>query len=185
MDLATRLDQIWAEIRAVLDGLDEAAFQSTARAIHEAPRVFVAGAGRSGLLMRMFAMRLAQAGLAVHVAGDATTPALRTGDCLVIASGSGETASMRVLQEKARAAGGRILLLSYRPDSTLVQRADHALLFPVPLEPSRPGGLAGSQVLGSLFDQSAQLACALLVEQIIILRGESHEAMAARHANLE
>ena len=58
------------EVGAVLDG------------IHDARRVFVTGAGRSGLVARAFANRLMHLGMSVHVVGEVTTPAIERGDAL-------------------------------------------------------------------------------------------------------
>ena len=60
-------------------------------ALLSAKRVFVIGAGRSGLVAKAFAMRLMHLGLDIHVVGETITPALREGDILVVVSGSGET----------------------------------------------------------------------------------------------
>ncbi len=48
-------------------------------------------AERSGLMMRVFAMRLMHMGFESHVVGETLTPAVEKGDLLVIGSGSGET----------------------------------------------------------------------------------------------
>ncbi|HKP05968.1 MAG TPA: 6-phospho-3-hexuloisomerase, partial [Microbacterium sp.] len=57
--------------------------------ILSADRVFVGAAGRSGIALRMTAMRLMHLGLDVHLLGDVTTPAIGAGDVLLTASGSG------------------------------------------------------------------------------------------------
>ena len=72
------------------------------QAIHHSKRVFVAGKGRSGLFVRAFALRLMQMGLPVHVVDEVTTPAIMVGDLLIIASGSGETASLAQYAAQAR-----------------------------------------------------------------------------------
>ena len=41
-------------------------------AIDRSPSVFLSGAGRTGLMVRAFGMRLAQMGLRVHVVGETT-----------------------------------------------------------------------------------------------------------------
>lgn len=54
-------------------------------------RLFVIGAGRSGLVGRAFAMRMMQLGLNAFVVGETTTPALEKGDLLMTISRSGRT----------------------------------------------------------------------------------------------
>lgn len=185
MDMAARTGGILDEILVVLGGLDQAGFDRAVAGLTRAERVFVAGAGRSGLVMRMLALRLIQAGLTVHAAGDATTPAIGGGDLLVIGSGSGETDSMRTLAAVAREAGAEVLLLTHAPDSPLGKRADLILLLPVPHDQSRPGGLAGTQLLGTLFEQCLLLTADLLAAEVCARVGAAAADLQRRHANLE
>ena len=78
---------------AAAAGQDEAA-ERFVDLIGNAPRVDVHGAGRSGLALRMTAMRLMHLGKEVGVVGEVTTPAIRAGDVLLTASGSGTTGSI-------------------------------------------------------------------------------------------
>lgn len=202
-----RFDAILDEIRPVIAGMDPDAFAEAVAMLDAAPRVFLAGAGRSGLLMKMFAMRLMQAGCMAAVAGESTTPSIQRGDLLVIASGSGNTATMRALAETADRVGAALLLLTYAPDSSLAGKADHVLYLPVPLVDKgdaeaegrdgvvsgeegfggrdKPGTIRSSQILGTLFDQAVQFVSTLLVEGVARRRGETNLTMQARHANLE
>ena len=88
------LGLIHSEVLTAAGGLRRGDLADVVRLIGGAPRVFLAGAGRSGLVLRMAAMRLMHLGLDVHVAGDTTTPAIREGDLLIAASGSGTTAGV-------------------------------------------------------------------------------------------
>jgi Predicted sugar phosphate isomerase involved in capsule formation len=45
------------------------------------------GAGRSGLVAKAFAMRLMHLGMISYVVGETITPALQTGDLIVVLSG--------------------------------------------------------------------------------------------------
>ena len=67
-----------------------------------AKRVYVAGAGRSGIIARAFALRLLHLGYDVYVVGETITPALKPGDMLVVFSGSGETHSIASICETVR-----------------------------------------------------------------------------------
>ncbi|HCR83652.1 MAG TPA: 6-phospho-3-hexuloisomerase, partial [Lachnospiraceae bacterium] len=73
--------------------------------IQMAKRVFVAGAGRSGFVARAFSNRLMHLGLTVYFVGEPTTPSIQEGDLLIIASGSGETGSLKVMAAKAKEQG--------------------------------------------------------------------------------
>lgn len=72
--------------------------------IQQAERIFVVGAGRSGLSMRSAAMRLMHAGYTVFVVGEITTPAIGKGDLQITASGSGTTGSIVKAADPAAAA---------------------------------------------------------------------------------
>ncbi|HSP51806.1 MAG TPA: SIS domain-containing protein, partial [Cryobacterium sp.] len=91
---------------AVLPPLDRAA-----AALRAARRVFVLGAGRSGLALRMTARRLMHLGLDVHVVGEVTTPAIAAGDVLLVASGSGATAAVVRAAETGSASGARVIAI--------------------------------------------------------------------------
>ena len=52
-------------------------------------RIIVCGTGRSGLMLKSFAMRLMQIGYISYVVGETITPAIKEGDLLIVASASG------------------------------------------------------------------------------------------------
>jgi 6-phospho-3-hexuloisomerase len=88
-----------------------------------AGRVYVAGAGRSGLVAKAFAMRLMHIGYDSYVIGETITPALSGGDTLVIFSGSGETNSIYDVCETAKELGGRICLITATQKSRIADIA--------------------------------------------------------------
>lgn len=185
MGRSLRFDEVLGEIRPVLDGIRDEDISTVAQILADAPRVFVAGAGRSGLIVRAFAMRLAQAGLDVYVVGGCTTPAIKADDALFIVSGSGKTSTTRAIAECAKNVEARVLLATYTTKSPIATMADAVLEIPVPVDPNRPGGLAGTQALGTLFDQCLFLTCDVLAEAVAGIRGIGHDEMKNRHANLE
>ncbi len=99
------LDAIYRELTDIAAALPREEAGALARAIRRARRVFLGGMGRSGLMMRAFAMRLMQLGVEVHVVGDTTTPSIRRGDLLILGSrygrsGSGSTQMSRSLVKR-------------------------------------------------------------------------------------
>ena len=90
----------------------------------------MSGQGRSGLIMRMAAVRLMQVGLTAHVAGDATTPPIRSGDLLLVTSGSGETPAPLNHARRATAAGARVALITAQPASTIASLSDVVVTIP-------------------------------------------------------
>jgi 6-phospho-3-hexuloisomerase len=188
--LGETVKAVLAELDGVLGQVDEAAVVALEQRILAARRIYVAGAGRSGLITRAFGMRLMHAGLAVHVVGDATTPSIGAGDLLVIGSGSGETGSLQGIARKARALGAEVALLTIVPQSTIGQLASPVveLRAPSPKAVEQPGGAPRArsiQVMGSLFEQSLLLLLDTVALRIAQARGEGPDQLFARHANLE
>jgi 6-phospho-3-hexuloisomerase len=154
--------------------------------ILQARSIFVAGAGRSGLAMKGFAMRLMHMGFSVHVPGDMVTPALQAGDLLIIGSGSGATASLVAMAEKARALNGKVAVITILPDSRIGQLADATVRIPAP-SPKAPGSeqFASVQPMGTLFEQSLMIFLDLMVMRLMDKKGLDATRMFERHANLE
>lgn len=149
-----------------------------------ATRIFTTGSGRSGLAIRMAAMRLMHLGLTVHVAGEVTAPALAKGDVLLIASGSGTTASAVAAAETALKVGARVIALTATRHSRLTELADAVLFIPAAAKQDHDGSLS-QQYAGALFEQSVLLVTDALFQEMWQARGESAEQLWTRHANLE
>ncbi len=182
------LTAVLGEIGGVLANVEEAGLRALEEQIGGARRIFVAGAGRSGLVMRAFAMRLMHLGLHVHVVGDATTPSIQAGDLLVVGSGSGETESLRGMARRARQAGAALALVTTVPSSTIGGLADTVIRLDAPSKAAQVPGTAARasiQPMGSLFEQALLLLLDTLVLRLAAARGASPEQMFARHANLE
>ncbi|MCT8338243.1 SIS domain-containing protein [Methanoculleus sp. Afa-1] len=92
--------------------------------ILSAKRIYLAGAGRSGLVARAFAQRLMHLGFESYVIGETITPAFGPEDVLVAFSGSGETRSVVDACETAREIGGKICLVTSTADSRIGRMAD-------------------------------------------------------------
>ena len=82
--------------------------------IEESGRIFVGGAGRSLLVARFFAMRLVHTGYQVNMPGEIVTPAIVSGDLLIVISGSGGTKTLLPMLETAKSKGAKILVISMK-----------------------------------------------------------------------
>ncbi|MBQ6374818.1 MAG: 6-phospho-3-hexuloisomerase [Clostridia bacterium] len=187
MSIVDTLARITDELREVSAGLDEAQLRTLKRAIVEADRVFVAGTGRSLLMIRGLAMRLMQMGFTAYVVGETTTPAIGPGDLLVIASGSGETATMVVCAEKCKRFGARLALITIHPDAPIGRLAD--LVVQVHTSSSKGGATAAKsfQPGGNAFEQSVLLIGDAVMMDIADTADvdAQNAALMGRHANLE
>ncbi len=157
--------------------------------ILDARRVFVTGAGRSGLVMKGYAMRLAQLGLNVHVVSETTTPAVGPGDLLLIGSGSGVTESLVHHAGKAAGAGARVAVATADADSQAARLADRVVVIPAPTPKSAnetcDEGSRSRQPMGTLFEQSLGVMLDASVMLLMAQLDETGRSMFARHANLE
>ena len=173
-----------AEVNAILAELREDEAVALAQAILDARRVYVMGLGRSGFLLRMFAMRLMQIGLQAHVVGDATTPAVETGDLLIALSGSGRTESVLLMARKAKYYGARVLAITSSAATPLAEMADVVVVVPagsVKTDVTIPTRLPLAKAIEQAMSIYLDCIGAMLAEQ----RGENNVAMLRRHANLQ
>lgn len=183
-DYLSQAETVAAELARALRSVEPAVLDALSEALSSAPRIFVAGKGRSGLMMRAFAMRLMHLGLAVHVVDDVTTPALAASDLLIIGSGSGTTATLVRYAERAKALGAGLALVTTAPASPIGALAEYVLVLAA-ATPRVPGSAPSIQPMANLFEQSLLLVLDILVMRMAQARGQTTADMMTRHANLE
>jgi 6-phospho-3-hexuloisomerase len=154
-------------------------------AIVAARRIAIYGAGREGLQMDGFAMRLAHLGLDVHVVGDMTVPPLGKDDLLIVSSGPGASNIGDALIGVAREAGARIAVVTAQPAGRTPRRADVVFAIPAQTMADDQGGEASVLPMGSLFETAQMVLFEVIVLALRERLGESAETMRARHTNLE
>ncbi len=183
--LRTILDEIQRTLKAVNSDDVEA----LVREITAARCVFITGAGRSGLVMRCFAMRLMQLGLRVHVVGEATSPPITSGDLLVVGTGSGSTDRLVHYAGQAVKAGARVTVATTDAESPAARLANVVIVIPAPTpKSSKDAGNHGPgsvQPMATLFEQSLAVALDAVVMLLMVRLEETESGMFARHANLE
>lgn len=158
--------------------------EELARLIEDAERIFVVGAGRSGLALKMTAMRLMHLGKTTYVVGETTTPAIAPGDVLLAASGSGTTGSILRAAQKAKEAGAQVASVTIAPQSTLGELSDAVAAVPAAEKLDRSGA-SSAQYAGSLFEQTVVLLGDALFHTLWQRSGLSGEDLWPRHTNLE
>jgi 6-phospho-3-hexuloisomerase len=156
------------------------------QAILQARKIFVAGAGRSGFMVKAFAMRLMHIGFDVYVVGETITPNLTPEDMLIVASGSGATESLIVMAQKTKAIGARIGLVTIDPQSPIGKLADIVLTIPAPSPKiQKETGFISLQPGGSLFEQSLLLILDAVILMLMERQDKASDIMFTKHANLE
>lgn len=189
MNVAEISEKVLNEVRETVMAVDPAQTEAMVKAIMEADRVFVAGAGRSLLMIRGFAMRLMHLGFTAYVVGETVTPAITDKDLLIIATGSGETGTLKVVAQKAKKIGAKLGVITIYPESTIGSLADHVIqIVAACIKDGRDKEEVNSvQPGGNTFEQSVLIICDSMVVRIIGLKqikGENEQVMKL-HANLE
>lgn len=185
MTLPKTLSLIHRELGAVLRRVDEEPIEKLLDAVLAAEKVYVAGQGRSGLVVRAFAMRLMHIGLTSFVVGETVTPAFMKDDLMVACSGSGETKITLHLAQMAKDSGGRLAVVTARPNSSLARMADIRVVLPCGEKGVKGRWTRTIQFGRALFEQSALIlfdAMVLRLAERLRLRSKN---ILVRHTNLE
>lgn len=178
--------KIAEELKRTLAEVSPEASERLVDMLLDAKKILVAGAGRSGLAVKAFAMRLMHMGFDVYVVGETVTPNLGKDDVLLVASGSGETASLVVMARKAKEIGARLATVTIRAEGSVGALADVAVKVPAPTPKANVGeSFQSIQPMGSLFEQSLLLFLDAVILRLMEKRGDDSGTMFARHANLE
>lgn len=176
--------QIMKEISCTLELVSDSQSERLMNRLMQAKAIYVAGSGRSGLMMRAFAMRLMHLGRSVYVVGETVTPGIAAGDLLLIGSGSGETKSLVTMAGKAKAVGADVALITIVPESAIGQYADVVVQIPARTKDAADEHTT-IQPMGSLFEQSLLLLLDAYILRAMALQQLNAAAMFNRHANLE
>lgn len=187
MEMKNILSDVMLELEEVFKSLDENQLQDLEDRVKKADKIFVAGAGRSLMMIRGFAMRLMHMGFRVFVVGETVTPAIESDDLLVIASGSGGTGTLTVMAEKCKKIGAELALLTTNPSSAIGRLADCIVEINAASTKSEENKRISVQPGANTFEQSV-----LLIGDAIIIDMMSNEALEEnnkvlmkKHANLE
>ncbi|KIS26045.1 3-hexulose-6-phosphate isomerase [Arthrobacter sp. SPG23] len=172
------------EIREVSGRVDPVQVAALVTELRLAGRIFVTGAGRSGLVLKMAAMRLMHLGLTVHVVGETTTPAISAGDLLLAASGSGTTAGVVKAAETAARQGARVAVYTTDAGSPLAAVAAAVVRIPAARKTDH-GSAVSRQYSGSLFEQVLFTTAEAVFQSLWDEDAAAAEDLWQRHANLE
>lgn len=179
------LAEILQELKPAVDLISNDDAEKLVNGILESNKIFVAGAGRSGLMAKSFAMRMMHMGLDSYVIGETITPNFEKGDILIIGSGSGETKSLISMAEKARSIGGTIAVMTIFPESAIGKLSDIVVKLPGSPKDKQDGQYKTIQPMGSLFEQTLLLFFDALILRIMDKKGLDSNTMFNKHANLE
>ncbi|HOL22952.1 MAG TPA: SIS domain-containing protein [bacterium] len=169
-------DKIIKEIVRSVQRIDKEAYKLLSSSIKKAKKVFVAGAGRSGLIGRCFAMRLRHLGIESYVAGETICPPIKKGDLLIVISSSGRKKTVIAMAETGKKEGAKVLSITSKEKSPLIDISDYKIIIPAK---------NSIQFGDSLFEQVALIFLDTFVERFRKENSISHSDMLKRHTNLE
>lgn len=156
--------------------------------------VLVVGAGRSGFVVRAFAMRLMHLGFRTHVLGETITPAVGVNDLILAVSGSGTTGIVVNAAEAGKKVGAKVVALTSFVESPLAKMADHAVIIPGRTKAIVEPDYFSRQILGiheslaplgTLFEISCMVFLDSVIVELMHRMGKSEVEMKARHATIE
>lgn len=183
-DIEANLKMILAENEQLISRIDFGQVSEIIPYIQTANRIFITGAGRTGLALKAAAMRLMHLGFTVYVTGEIVTPAITKGDLLIAGSGSGTTGSIVSAAEKAVKAGAKVVAISTTKQSPLAALSDHVTIIPAAQKEDH-GSALSQQYAGSLFEQSVLILTDAIIQTLWKMDGTPAEELWKRHANLE
>jgi len=181
-------------IKRVASKLDTGSVSDLVDNIMGAKKIFLMGAGRSGLAARAFAMRLMHLGFKVHVVGETTAPAVQPEDLVIAVSGSGETTSITNLGAISKKIGSKLATITSNKDSTLGNISDVVVIVPgrpkedLDYEDYQERQMIGYPQLaplGTLFEISALVFLDSVISDLMVRTGESEAELKMKHTAFE
>ena len=183
-DIEANLKMILAENEQLISRIDFGQVSEIIPYIQTANRIFIIGAGRTGLALKAAAMRLMHLGFTVYVTGEIVTPAITKGDLLIAGSGSGTTGSIVSAAEKAVKAGAKVVAISTTKQSPLATLSNHVTVIPAAQKQDH-GSALSQQYAGSLFEQCVLILTDAIIQTLWKMDRTPAEELWKRHANLE
>ncbi|MHA1973949.1 MAG: 6-phospho-3-hexuloisomerase [Candidatus Hodarchaeales archaeon] len=160
----------------------EQSIQKAVDILLNSDKIFVYGAGRSGMVGRMFAQRLMHLDLKSVYLSETITPAFTKDDCLLVISGSGETLSPKAITKGVKDIGGKVIALTANPESSIGKMADKVVEVKGQTKDAKQEALAP---FTSLFDITAIVVCDSIARVIMNRIGKTEEDIHRTHATLE
>lgn len=176
------IDYIQLKIKDVLNKVSEKDIEKVKELFLKTKRVFLYGAGRSGLVAKAFAIRLVHLGFQTFVIGETITAPVQKGDLVIIVSGSGETIPAVMTAEIANNLGAFVVSITGKKDSDIAKFADITLYIKSSCNEIERKKYAP---LGTLFEASVWILFDGITADLLDHKNETEKDMRSRHATLE
>lgn len=168
-------------IKTISKELDSENVNKLIKQIIDAKRIFLMGAGRSGLGARAFAMRLMHLGFDVYVVGDVTAPVPTSKDLVIIISGYGETQSIVGLGMSIKNKGSKIAIITTNKDSSLAKISNVIIVIPVRIEDVDKDLRECFLPMGTLFEAVSHIFLDAIISELKYRTGTMETKMKDRH----
>lgn len=194
MSVRDRMEKLSSHISKQASEVNDGDAHRFIKMILGAERIFLAGAGRSGLVAGAFGMRLMHLGFTTYVVGDVVTPAIGKRDLLILVSGSGKSPSIIAIAKTSKVKGAQIAALTSFSDSPVGILADQILQIRGRragdperdyLDRQLAGDLYPIPPLGTLFELSAAVFLDAIIDELMEVCCKKEDELKARHTNLE
>ena len=179
------LNTISTEVSEVLGRVSEDELVGLSEKLDQAERIFIAGTGRSGLIGKVFAMRMMHIGYKVYIVGETITPSIEPDDVLLIISGSGSTGTLQQYAKKAREINADVVLVTTNGGSEIAEMSSCSVILPAATKKRLETEPKTIQPLGSQFDQSAHLLLDSIIVYLLQNNQNAGKSASQKHANLE
>jgi 6-phospho 3-hexuloisomerase len=176
------LRYIQRKIKDILDQVSKDDIERVVTSFFKANRIFVYGAGRSGLVSKAFAIRLVHLGFQTFAIGETIGAPVKKNDLVIIITGSGETIPAVMTAEIVRDIGATLVVVTGRKNSRITKFADIAIVLAVECSEKERKEFAP---LGTLFEASTWILLDGIVAKLMKQKKETEESMRSRHATLE
>jgi 6-phospho 3-hexuloisomerase len=173
---------IETHIREILGTVNQMEVNRVIADFFKAKRIFVYGAGRSGLVARAFAIRLVHLGFQTFVIGETIGAPVQKDDLVFLISGSGETIPAVMTAEITHRIGATVVVVTGEKNSKITRHSDITLILaPTQETPER----RCYAPLGTLFEASTWILLDSIIAELMDQKQETEESMRSRHATLE
>jgi len=176
------VEYIQKKIKEILGRISEDDVNRVKNLFFQSNRIFVYGAGRSGLVAKAFAIRLVHLGFQTFVIGETISAPVTKGDLVIIVSGSGETIPAVMTAEIAHDIGAKVVSITAKKRSEIAKYADVTLFISSSCNEEERKKYAP---LGTLFEASVWILLDSIIADLMHSKNETEEDMRSRHATLQ
>ena len=176
---------VLSEINMALENVNIEAIKRLLKDIVGSEDVFLIGVGRVMMALETFCKRLNHLGIKAHCVGDISEPAIKSGDLLIVASGSGESVIPIAIAKKAKEFNAKVVHIGSNPNGSVSHYCDYMVRIPVRTRLYLDDEIDSQQIMTTLFEQSIMILGDVISKMLIDQSGIDLKKLWKYHANLE